>query len=163
MHVGRHERVSVAVRLQFPKPSPSRLGGGESYSYFDEESDISDVLVCTDSITLARKGAPLAPRIPWFDATHLLWTLVRGRNSGHWWPMSETLGLFLILRSTSITGLNLCTGWYAEATRAGLNQILDVRSVALERQQVLMRNGCRCLACELSWLADGWVCPWARF
>lgn len=131
--------------------------------YFDEEADIGDVLVCTHSLALARVLTMGVPRVPWCESTYLIWTLVRGRTGALWWPLHESLGLFLVLRSSSVMGLNLSSIVYAEETRAGLEQILVARSVELARQRTLIRSGCRCLSCELAWLANGWLCPWARF
>ena len=162
MNYGCHERLWT----RYPIRGPSRLGLGESFSYFDSEADIRDVVMCAHSFTMGRLASPLGssplrPRAPWSELLYLLWALLRGDSNRLWWPVSEALGLYLAIRSTSSSGLTLSTQWYADSTRTAMQVILKARSVERTVFMNQLRCGCKCMSCDIDWLSNGWVCPWA--
>ena len=159
MDGGRHEHAVYSS----PRPFPSRWGGGQNFAYFEADTDMSEVLLFTHSVTLLHSGVERHPRIEWPERTTLLWMLVKGNSPKAWHPLEESLGLYLILRSTSISGLLLCTCWYQTANRAAAREILNQRAAIYSVQLARANLGCSCMACSLEWLANGWVCPWARF
>ena len=159
MDGGNHTRAVYATPIRHP----SRWGNGWSYEYFHQATQMRGLLLLTHSITLLNVGSIPSPREEWPESTALIWTLVRGQNSAAWHPANEALGLYLILRCTSITGLTTCTSWYLDSNRAAARTILRERDVVYQADLARARQGCRCMTCDAVWLRSGWICPWARF
>ncbi len=86
-------------------------GKGSSFTYFDGETNDKDILVVTHSVTLTRLVMGLNSMKSTSSDTLLIWSSVkntRGPN-GNWWPLSESLGLYLAFRAVSWDALTFST------------------------------------------------------
>ena len=138
---------------------PSPMGRGHRYDYFDNETDLHEILLISHSLALTHLVPSRALR-PFSERTNLILFLFRGRGQPRWFPMKEQVGLFLVARATSHTGLHHFSAWYMEdvcRTVVGILRARQIRRLIHERREVL---GCLCLNCHETWLERGWTCPW---
>ena len=169
-------------RSMVTQRTPSGLGF--MYFHFNDRTPLDEILYVCHAITLSHmKPGQTDGMLPgtsgqvldalrqtgtWWPSkkTEHVFDALRLTGSGpaqRWWPWREYIAVYLAFRTTSHTGFSFATSWYVSEVKNIVKYIVHLRGVVFQHRVLLSGAGCVCASCRLEWLAQGWVCPRARF